>query len=62
MYRALNDIKDANCMILEVSNALIMDRGTSRNILTELNMNKNQYNLVTTMYYVRGMESNSSES
>jgi hypothetical protein len=49
-------------MILQVSNALIMDRGTSRNILTELHMSKNQYNLVTTMYYVRGMEPNSSES
>jgi hypothetical protein len=29
-----------------------MDKGTHRNILTELHMTKNQYNLVTTMYYV----------
>ncbi|KAE9369314.1 pantothenate transporter [Stipitochalara longipes BDJ] len=35
-----------------VSNALIMDRGTPRNILTELHMTKNQYNLVTTLYYI----------
>ncbi|GAB1201107.1 hypothetical protein APSETT444_010494 [Aspergillus pseudonomiae] len=35
-----------------VSYALTMDKGTSRNILTELKMTSNQYNLVTTMYYI----------
>jgi hypothetical protein len=59
MYQNLNDIRDAYLVILQVSNALIMDRGTSRNILTELHMSKNQYNLVTTMYYVRRIESSS---
>jgi hypothetical protein len=29
-----------------------MDKGTPHNILTELHMTSNQYNLVTTMYYV----------
>ncbi|PBP20772.1 hypothetical protein BUE80_DR008146 [Diplocarpon rosae] len=36
-----------------VANARIMDQGTSRNIMTELHMSSDQYNLVTTMYYVR---------
>lgn len=36
-----------------VSNVKIMNRGTDRNILTELGMSSNQYNLVTVMYYVR---------
>ncbi|KAF7621108.1 pantothenate transporter [Aspergillus flavus] len=35
-----------------VSYAQTMDKGTSRNILTELKMTSNQYNLVTTMYYI----------
>ncbi|OQE36098.1 hypothetical protein PENCOP_c012G00483 [Penicillium coprophilum] len=35
-----------------VSYARIMDKGTSRNIMTELKMTSDQYNLVTTMYYV----------
>jgi hypothetical protein len=29
-----------------------MDKGTPYNIMTELKMTSNQYNLVTTMYYV----------
>ena len=29
-----------------------MDLGTPRNIMSELHMTANQYNLVTTMYYV----------
>ena len=29
-----------------------MDKGTSRNILTQLNMTSNDYNFVTTLYYV----------
>jgi hypothetical protein len=45
-------------ILFQVSNALIMDKGTKRNILTELHMNKNQYNLVTTMYYVCQSRSN----
>lgn len=35
-----------------LSNARIMDEGTSWNILTELHMTSNQYNMVTTAYYV----------
>lgn len=35
-----------------VSNARIMDRGTKRNILVELNMSSNDYNLVTVAYYI----------
>ncbi|KAG4423744.1 hypothetical protein IFR04_003169 [Cadophora malorum] len=35
-----------------VSNARIMDQGTPHNIMTELKMTANQYNLVTTMYYI----------
>ncbi|KAJ5704938.1 hypothetical protein N7536_000627 [Penicillium majusculum] len=35
-----------------VSYARTMDKGTAHNILTELKMTSDQYNLVTTMYYV----------
>ncbi|KAF7592241.1 hypothetical protein BBP40_000442 [Aspergillus hancockii] len=35
-----------------VSNARVMDKGTPQNILTELHISSNQYNLVTTMYYI----------
>lgn len=35
-----------------VSNARIMNRGTKTNIITELGMTANEYNLVTTLYYV----------
>ncbi|KAL1891691.1 hypothetical protein Sste5346_007440 [Sporothrix stenoceras] len=35
-----------------LSNARIMDQGTPRNILTELKMTSNMYNLVTTAYYI----------
>ena len=35
-----------------VSNARIMDKGTPRNIMTELGISANGYNLVTTAYYV----------
>ncbi|KAJ5095120.1 pantothenate transporter [Penicillium argentinense] len=35
-----------------VSYARIMDKGTSHNILTEQKMTSDQYNLVTTMYYI----------
>ncbi|KAJ4376112.1 hypothetical protein N0V83_001393 [Neocucurbitaria cava] len=35
-----------------VSNARIMNTGTPRNIMTQLAMSSDQYNLVTTMYYV----------
>ena len=38
--------------IVQVSYARVMDKGTQRNILTELKMTSDQYNLVTTMYYV----------
>ena len=36
----------------QVSNARVMDKGTPHNIITELHMTANEYNLVTTMYYV----------
>ena len=36
----------------KVSNARVMDKDTPYNIMTELKMTSNQYNLVTTMYYV----------
>lgn len=38
-----------NC---QVSNARIMNRGTSHNIMTQLAMTADDYNLVTVMYYV----------
>ncbi|KAE8449797.1 hypothetical protein EG329_007572 [Mollisiaceae sp. DMI_Dod_QoI] len=34
------------------ANARIMDKGTSRNILTQLHMTANDYNFVTTLYYI----------
>lgn len=36
-----------------ISNARIMNRGTDRNIMTELNMTSDQYNLLNVLYYVR---------
>lgn len=35
-----------------VSNARIMNKGTKSNIMTQLGMTANEYNLVTTIYYV----------
>ncbi|KAA8642883.1 hypothetical protein EYZ11_007795 [Aspergillus tanneri] len=35
-----------------VSNARVMDKGTPQNILTELRITSNQYNLVMTLYYI----------
>jgi hypothetical protein len=35
-----------------VSNARIMNKGTSGNIMTELGMTSNEYNWVATIYYV----------
>jgi hypothetical protein len=35
-----------------ISNARIMNKGTDRNIMTELNMTSDQYNLLTVFYYV----------
>lgn len=35
-----------------VSNARIMNKGQPSNIMKQLNMTSNEYNLVTTMYYV----------
>lgn len=35
-----------------VSNARIMNRGTPGNIMTQLGMTSNEYNLVATIYYV----------
>jgi hypothetical protein len=35
-----------------VSNARIMNKGQPSNIMKELNMSPNEYNLVSTMYYV----------
>lgn len=36
-----------------ISNARIMNRDTDRNIMTELNMSSDQYNLLNVLYYVR---------
>lgn len=38
-----------------ISNARIMNRDTDRNIMTQLNMSSDQYNLLTVLYYVRGI-------
>jgi hypothetical protein len=35
-----------------ISNARIMNRGTKENIITQLNMTPDQYNLLTVLYYV----------
>ncbi|KAK2753336.1 hypothetical protein FQN55_003465 [Onygenales sp. PD_40] len=35
-----------------VANARIMNKGSERNIITELGMTANEYNLVTTLYYI----------
>lgn len=35
-----------------ISNARIMNRGTDRNIMTQLNMTSDQYNLLNVLYYV----------
>lgn len=35
-----------------ISNAKIMNRGTDRNVLTQLNMSSDEYNLLTVFYYV----------
>lgn len=36
-----------------ISNARIMNRDTDRNIMTQLNMSSDQYNLLNVLYYVR---------
>lgn len=38
---------------MQVANAKIMNKGTPTNILTQLHMTANEYNLITTVYYVR---------
>jgi hypothetical protein len=43
----LKDIDSDN-----ISNARIMNKGTDRNIMTELNMTSDQYNLLNVIYYV----------
>jgi hypothetical protein len=35
-----------------ISNARIMNKGTDRNIMTELSMTSDQYNLLNVLYYV----------
>jgi hypothetical protein len=37
----------------QAANALIMNKGTPRNILTQLNMTSDEYNFVSTVYFVR---------
>lgn len=46
-------LQDIYLLCDQVSNARVMDKGTPHNIITELHMTANEYNLVTTMYYVR---------
>jgi hypothetical protein len=36
-----------------ISNARIMNRGTDRNIMTQLGMTSDEYNLLNVLYYVR---------
>jgi hypothetical protein len=36
-----------------ISNARIMNRGTDRNIMTQLDMTSDQYNLLNVLYYVQ---------
>lgn len=36
-----------------ISNARIMNKGTDRNIMTQLNMTSDEYNLLNVLYYVR---------
>lgn len=36
-----------------ISNARIMNTGTSRNIMTQLNLTSDEYSLLTVLYYVR---------
>lgn len=38
-----------------ISNARIMNKGTPRNIMTELNMTSDEYNLLNVLYYVRAI-------
>jgi hypothetical protein len=37
---------------LQASNARIMNKGTDQNIMTQLGLTSNEYNLVTVLYYV----------
>ena len=37
---------------LQASNARIMNKGTDQNIMTQLGITSNEYNLVTVLYYV----------
>jgi hypothetical protein len=37
----------------QASNARIMNKGTDQNIMTQLGITSNGYNLVTVLYYVR---------
>lgn len=39
--------------MLQISNARIMNQGTGHNIMTQLGITSNEYNLVTVLYYVR---------
>lgn len=39
-------------MVFQVSNARIMNQGTHQNIMTQLGMTSDEYNLVTVLYYV----------
>lgn len=38
--------------MLQISNARIMNQGTGHNIMTQLGITSNEYNLVTVLYYV----------
>lgn len=40
-----------------ISNARIMNRGTDRNIMTQLGLTSDQYNLLTVFYYVSVLKS-----
>lgn len=44
-----------------LSNARIMNAGTARNIMTQLNMTSDEYNLLTVLYYVNKPRASISE-
>ena len=45
--------------MLQASNARIMNEGTDQNIMTQLGITSNEYNLVTVLYYVRAKQRSS---
>lgn len=54
MWEFHNSGPEARLLTLsQLSNARIMNKGTDENIMTQLGVSSNEYNLVTALYYVR---------